>query len=724
MQHDRMPTRLLPLIVAPAILLPLALYAIRQRRVRGALWYAVLLVALAVWCAAYAWELSAVGVEAKVLALRVKYVGVLMMPVAWAGFILDFVARDALVTRRVVGAIGAVAAGLLVLAWTDGSHHLFWGDLRLEGAGADAVLVGRGPGFWTNITLTYASLVAGIGVLVSQAVQSPYLYRKRATVLILATVLPWIGNMLFLAGDELPGTVDPTPFLFACTAVLAAVAVFRYGVLDPIPTLRDARIEIIGDALVILDARRRIADVNRAAAGLLGRSRAAAAGTLLDELLPGLGALTGQPVRVDLPRHTPAGERVFDASVTPIRTPDQRLAGYVVLLRDVTERRQLEEQLRQAQKMEAVGKLAGGVAHDFNNLLTAIIGFATLASDEVPPGGSVHRSLTQIRQSAEQAATLTRQLLAFGRRQILQPEVLDLGEVVENVLPMLRRLIGEDITVTTNLDADVPVIRADRTQVQQVLLNLVVNARDAMPRGGALAIRTSQTTIEARNSGGPDVEPGRYVVLEVTDTGQGVDAATADRIFEPFFTTKAFGQGTGLGLSTVYGIAKQSGGDVQMESAPGRGATFRVLLPAAADDRPGPSLPEPAPGPGHAVAGRVLLVEDDEAVREFVAEVLRASGWVVVTAASPAEALASAARQSLSLDLLVTDVVMPGMNGGELADALVTMRPDLRVLFISGYDDEQLATRGLTGPRRECLSKPFTPSQLRARIEQLVMRTG
>ena len=559
-----MPPRLLPLIVAPAILLPLALYAIRQRRVRGALWYAVLLVALAVWCAAYAWELSAVGAEAKVLALRVKYVGVLMMPVAWAGFILDFVARDALVTRRVVGAIGAVAAGLLVLAWTDGSHHLFWGDLRLEGAGAEAVLVGRGPGFWTNITLTYASLVAGIGVLVSQAVQSPYLYRKRATVLILATVLPWMGNMLFLAGDELPGTVDPTPFLFACTAVLAAVAVFRYGVLDPIPTLRDARIEIIGDALVILDARRRIADVNRAAAGLLGRSRAAAAGTLVDELLPGLGALTGQPVRVDLPRHTPAGERVFDASVTPIRTPDQRLAGYVVLLRDVTERRHLEEQLRQAQKMEAVGKLAGGVAHDFNNLLTAIIGFATLASDEVPPGGSVHRSLTQIRQSAEQAATLTRQLLAFGRRQILQPEVLDLGEVVEKVLPMLRRLIGEDITVTTDLGADVPAIRADRTQVQQVLLNLVVNARDAMPRGGALAIRTSQTTIEARNSGGPDVEPGRYVVLEVADTGQGVDAATADRIFEPFFTTKAFGQGTGLGLSTVYGIAKQSGGDVQV----------------------------------------------------------------------------------------------------------------------------------------------------------------
>ncbi len=423
--------------------------------------------------------------------------------------------------------------------------------------------------------------MAGIAVLVSQAVQSPYLYRKRATVLIVATLLPWVGNLLFLAGDELPGSVDPTPFLFACTAVLAAVAVFRYGVLDPIPTLRDARIEIIGDALMILDARRRIADLNRAAVALLGRSRAAAAGVFVDDVLQGLGHSDTQPVRGDLSRQTPAGDRVFDASLTPIRTRDDRLTGYVVLLRDVTEQRHLEEQLRQAQKMEAVGKLAGGVAHDFNNLLTAIIGFASLAVDEVPADSPAQQSLAHIRRSAEQAASLTRQLLAFGRRQILQPEVLDLGEVVGHVLPMLRRLIGADITVTTDLGAGVPLIRADRTQVQQVLLNLVVNARDAMPRGGLLTIRTSLTTVEARSNGGPDVAPGQYVVLEVADTGEGVDAATADRIFEPFFTTKAFGQGTGLGLSTVYGIAKQSGGDVQVQSTPGRGATFRVLLPAA-----------------------------------------------------------------------------------------------------------------------------------------------
>jgi PAS domain S-box-containing protein len=712
--------RLLPLLIAPAILLPLALYAIRQRRVRGALWYAVLLIALAVWCAGYAWELSAVGAPAKILALKVKYLGVLMMPVAWVGFVLDFVAGDPRFTRRVIGTMGMMAAGLLLLAWTDGWHHLFWGDLHLEGQGNAAVLVGRGPGFWTNIVLTYASLVAGIAVLVSQAVQSPYLYRKRAMIVIAATLLPWMGNMLFLAGEEIAGSLDPTPFLFACTAVLAAVAVFRYGVLDPIPTLRDARIEVIGDALVMLDARRRIADLNRAAVVMLGRSRAAAAGVVVDELLPGLGEFHDQACRIDLPRPSPSGERVFDASITPIRTRDHRLTGYVVLLRDVTERRQLEEQLRQAQKMEAVGKLAGGVAHDFNNQLTAIIGFASLASDELPASSPVQGSLAQIQRSADQAASLTRQLLAFGRRQLLQPEVLDLGEVIALVLPMLRRLIGEDITVITELLPDLPSVRADRTQLQQILLNLVVNARDAMPRGGLLTIRTSQAIVDAGATDGLELAPGRYVVLEVADTGQGLDAAMADHIFEPFFTTKEFGQGTGLGLSTVYGIAKQSGGDVQVRSTPGQGATFRVLLPAASDVRQQPSRSEPASPPGHVAAGTVLLAEDDDGVRESVGEVLRASGWEVVTAASPAEALASAARQSLAIDLLVTDVVMPGMNGDELADKLVAMRPGLRVLFITGYDDEDVAARGLIGPGRECLSKPFTPAQLRSRVQALL----
>jgi CheY-like chemotaxis protein len=258
-------------------------------------------------------------------------------------------------------------------------------------------------------------------------------------------------------------------------------------------------------------------------------------------------------------------------------------------------------------------------------------------------------------------------------------------------------------------------VRADRTQLQQVLLNLAVNARDAMPGGGTLTIRTRLSAGDGAD--GAALTAG-FVVLEVVDTGRGIDPSDVEHIFEPFYTTKAFGQGTGLGLSTVYGIAKQSGGDVRVVSTPGRGSTFQVLLPAAVG-APKPASREPE-WPAAMIAATVLLVEDDDGVREFVAEALRATGCDVVLAASPAEALAIAARQSRVIDLLVTDVVMPGMNGGELADRLVAMRPELRVLFMTGYDDEEVAARGLVGPRRDCLTKPFPAVELRARVRALV----
>jgi PAS domain S-box-containing protein len=714
---------LLPLLVAPAILLPLAAYAFAQRRVRGATWYATLLIALSVWCTAYAWELTATGFEAKSLALKVKYIGVMLLPMAWLGFVHDFVAMNGGRLRQVVTGVGVLSAMLLLTAWTDGWHGLFWGNLRLEGEGRDAVLVGRGPGFWTNIGLTYGALAAGVAVLVSQAVASPYLYRKRAFIIVAAALIPWAGNFLFLAGDERPGTVDFTPALFSLTALLAALAVFRYRVLDPIPTLRDVRIEVIGDGLVILDTRGRIADLNRAAEGILGRTRATAAGMPGNELLHGLDWSGEVERRVDIRRRLGSSERTFDTSLTPIRAPSGQRTGSLVLLRDVTERRMLEEQLRQAQKMEAVGKLAGGVAHDFNNLLTAIIGFSALAEDDLPEDSPARPSLAQVRRSAEQAASLTRQLLAFGRRQLLQPEAIDLNDVVRQMEPMLRRLIGEDVTVRAEYGEPMPIIDADRTQLQQILLNLAVNARDAMPAGGHLTIRTGRLTVGGRFEGGPDLPDGEYVWLEVSDTGQGIPPEALHRIFEPFFTTKAFGQGTGLGLSTVYGIAKQSGGDVMVTSTPGSGAIFRVLFPATAASAPGAVAAVPHEET-EAPPGTVLLVEDDKAVRDFVGEVLRNSGWTVVTAATPAEALAMAARQALHLDVLVTDVVMPGMNGGELADRLLDLRPQLRVLFISGYDDEEMASRGLVSAGREMLAKPFTPGQLRARVRALVLASA
>jgi two-component system cell cycle sensor histidine kinase/response regulator CckA len=837
-----MSVALVPLIVGPVLLVPLAMHAFRQRHVRGAMWYGGLLLAIACWSALYAVELRAVDLADKILALKLKYVGVVALPITWIGFILDFVGRDRAFVRRVVGPMLVAAAVALAFAWTNEWHGLFWGHITLLRGATFTLLVGRGPGFWINIVYTYCLLWAGIGILIAQAVQSPFLYRTRAIVIVLATLLPWLGNVVFLSRAEDLGGVDATPFLFACTAVLAAVAVFRYRVLDPIPTLRDARIEVIGDGVLIVDGTGRVADLNRAAERQLGRGRAAATGQPLPEVLAGCPVLAPSESRGDVTVARNGDRRIYDVRVTPIPGRGERLAGHVVLLSDVTERRQaetalaeserryrdlvenardlivtcepggrilsvndaglrmmgrardavvgrsladlvaphsrevavavlaaaasgssaspaeielvthgggqvtlelsswlqqdrgerivqaigrdiserrrLEGQLREAQKMEAVGKLAGGVAHDFNNLLTSIIGFATLAEGEVPGDSPTRGWLTQIRRSGEHAATVTRQLLAFGRRQLLHPVALDLNRTVRDLEVMLRCLVGEDIRLVTTLADDVEPVRADVAQVEQVIVNLIVNARDAMPGGGDVTIRTGRLEAAGPSVSPPvDLPPGRYVALAVSDSGDGIPADVLSHIFEPFYTTKAFGRGAGLGLATVYGIVKQSAGDIFVETAPGRGSTFTVFLPVATDvEPPASSSATAAVRPAGAT---VLVVEDDPGVRQFAEEVLTGAGWRVLAAPGPHEAI-DLVSSGAAVDLLLTDVVMPGMSGGALAEHLVALRPGLPVLFMSGYSDEDVMGRGGIAPGRGVLEKPFTAGELRRRVEQLL----
>jgi signal transduction histidine kinase/CheY-like chemotaxis protein len=707
-----MPLRLLPLAIGPAILLPLAVYAFQHRRVRGAIWYCLLLLAIAIWSAAYAWELAAPDFPQKLLALRVKYVGVIALPVVWIGFVLDFVARDRTTVRRVTRRMAVVAAAMLVFAWTNPWHELFWGPLTLEPAGDLYTFTGRGPGFFLNITYTYSALFAGLAILVTQAIQSPYLYRKRTVILVLATVVPWLGNVIFVARVEGAGTIDSTPFLFTCTAVSAAVAVFRYRVLEPIPTLQDARIEVIGDGLLIVDRELRVADLNRAAEAIIGRDRATAAGERVDRFLPDWPTHIEAEVRQDVTLAASDGSHIYDVRITPVQSGGERITGFVVLLRDVTDHRRLEEDLRQAQKMESVGKLAGGIAHDFNNLLTAIIGYAALAEAELAPGTPAREWLEQIRRSGERAAALTSQLLAFGRRQTLRPVDLDLNVVVDDLQKMLRRLIGERIELVVQLAPDLARVRADRSQVEQVIVNLVVNARDAMPRGGCLTIHTLNA-------------PGPFASLTVEDTGEGIAPEILERIFEPFFTTKPVGRGTGLGLATVYGIVKQSGGDIQVQSAPAQGARFTVLLPIVASSTDaagtaGTDLADDVATTAAASGATVLVVEDDPGVRAFTSQVLRDGGSTVFEAANAAEALAIAARESRPLDLLLTDVVLPGIDGCDLAARLRALRPGLRVLFMSGYTPEEIAATAALASGDLLLKKPFLPGALRERVAHVL----
>ncbi|HEX8096706.1 MAG TPA: ATP-binding protein, partial [Pyrinomonadaceae bacterium] len=405
---------------------------------------------------------------------------------------------------------------------------------------------------------------------------------------------------------------------------------------------------------------------------------------------------------------------------TAMRMAANLAANAIENVRLAQKEREKAEQLRQSQKMEAVGRLAGGVAHDFNNLLTAIMGYSDLSLRKLEEHDPLRHSFEEIRKAADRAASLTRHLLAFSRKQVLQPKVMSLNTTVSEVDQMLRRLIGEDVEVVCVLAPDLGLIKADQSQVEQVLMNLVVNARDAMPGGGKLTVETANVYLDeeyaARHVA---ARPGYYVQLVVSDTGTGMSEETQARIFEPFFTTKEMGKGTGLGLSTVYGIVKQSAGSVWVYSELGTGTTFKVYLPRVdeeAEEVRAKSRPAELPRGDETI----LLVEDDEMVRTMTRGILEMSGYRVQEAKLGEEALRLFAERGASVDLLLTDVVMPQMSGKQLRDCLSAVRPDLPVLFMSGYTDEAVVHHGVLSQGAAFLQKPFTPAGLLQKVREVL----
>ena len=392
---------------------------------------------------------------------------------------------------------------------------------------------------------------------------------------------------------------------------------------------------------------------------------------------------------------------------------------FEMIAEDVTERRALEEQLRQSQKMEAVGRLAGGVAHDFNNLLTVIRGYSELMLSQLDPGQPLQAEVEEVRKAADRAALLTQQLLAFSRKQVLAPKILDLNAVVTNMDRLMRRLLGEDVKLVTKLESNLGRTKADPGQIEQVIMNLAVNARDAMPEGGTVSIETSNVVLDEFLSRDFAVTPGPYIMLGFSDTGHGMNAETRARAFEPFFTTKEQGKGTGLGLSTVYGIVKQSGGYIWVYSEPGIGTTFKVYLPMA-EEKAEVGQADASPAAMRRGSETILLVEDEDGVRTLIKQLLQRQGYVVIETRHGGEAMVECERHPSPIHLLLTDVVLTQMNGRELVQKLLPMRPEMRVLFMSGYSEEAIAHHGVLNPGTEFLQKPFTTEALIRKVREML----
>ncbi len=537
------------------------------------------------------------------------------------------------------------------------------------------------------------------------------------------------GRKVTLLGNVVPrivgGAVVATKGFFQdITEQRAAEAALAQGL-----AFLDQFVNCAPEAIVFLGNDGRVQRINPEFARLFGYAVEEAVGHHIDELVVPVRlqaeaadlcqrAGSDEVINIETVRRRKDGSEVHVSLLaTPVRVHGQQVA-VLCIYRDISDRRRLEAQLARSQRMEAVGRLAGGVAHDFNNLLTIINGTADLLLGDLPQGDPLRADLMEITVAGSKAAALTRQLLTFSRKQLLQPVVVDLNEVVLDVIKMLRRVIGEDVQLVTTTQEDVALVKADPGQLEQVVMNLAINARDAMPGGGVLTLETSHVTVDEAKAAALVVAPGEYVKLTVADTGSGMDAAVLDRLFEPFFSTKLTdGRGSGLGLSTVYGIVQQSGGAIAVESQVGSGSTFRVYLPRSDEPVQRERALRTIAGPGGTET--VLVVEDDMPIRLLVERVLVGAGYSVLLAANGCEALELLEEHGEQIDLVFTDVVMPDMNGPQLVKRLAESWPKVAVLFTSGFTDDEVFRRGLGEQDANFIPKPYSAMALKQKVRAL-----
>ena len=846
----------LPLLISAGVCLLVGAFAWRRRSRPGTVAFVLLAVGVAVWAGGYALEFLSPELNQKLFWGKVQYFGIVLVPVTWLAFALQYSNRVTSWSRRSLVLLAIEPVIVLALIWNPRTTELIWSSVQMESAGAFSILVfERGPWFWAHVVYSYVLFAIATVVLLGLLVRSQRLYRKQVVAVLVTATMPYMGNVLFLLGFS--PLIDPTPFAFTLASLTMFWGFLRLGILDIAPVARTAVFEGMKDGVFVLDDEDRLVDLNRAAKSIIGSSASSVVGQMASDVfergagilehldaqleinveialsedgreqasydlqvwplwdrhgartgrivvlrdiseqkraeadlraseerlrimvqqmpavlwatdielnftlsmgaaLDGLGLLPGAVIGMTLydffdsddPSYLPIAAHLralegeasafefewsgvhFECHVEPLTGETGEPIGSISVALDISERESLQGQLRQSQKMEAVGRMAGGVAHDFNNLLTAVSGYAQLAQEDLGMLGrepdamrNLQRDINAIEHAAERATSLTGQLLAFSRKQVLQPRVLDLNTIVTDMEQMAQRLVGESVSLVTTLDPDLLPIKADPVQIQQVIINLILNSRDSMRQGGKVAIECSNVDLSHPVRLSYDtVPPGEYVVFSVSDEGLGMDENVQAHLFEPFFTTKEEGRGTGLGLSTVYGIVKQSSGYIEVRSVVGEGTTIKIYFPAAKEAIEEGEGPKVSPTMMRGTE-TVLLVEDEETARVLATSVLSDLGYKIIEAADGKEALEVCQHHEGPIGLVITDVVMPGMSGTELAAELASYIPETPVLFISGYTGGALVEHGVIDEGMAFLQKPFSGERLAQEVRALLDRS-
>ena len=695
----------------------------------------ILLLVAALWLLSHSLEIGTQEVSRKTILMGLQLIWGLIALTLWLMYIVHYVASGKWQARRFYFLLGIVPLLAILAVATNDIHGLMWISPGLNAQDPYLPLEpSYGLAYWVCMAYSGALIIFGGFLILNKVVRRNNFRTWEPWVLIFAVVLPLGAAFFEVAGLTLPAglPIGITPF-FSCVGSIALVwSLPRFHLRTIIPVARNTIFQHIGDGVVVLNMQNLVVDLNPAAEHLSGYASSEALGLPVEQIWTNwpTQAVLSEPASTIIEGCVlicAAQQRTFDLHIHTIDDDKNHPLNKVVLLIDISGRKQaeeekakLEEQLLQAQKLETVGRLAGGVAHDFNNQLQVISSYAEMSLSMVDAKQPLHKYLLEIRRAAQRSAEITQQLLAFARKQTVSPKVMDLNDAVARSRKMLQRLIGEDIDLAWMPGSDLWKVMIDPSQLDQILANLAVNARDAIGGVGKLTVETENVAFdEAYCADHAGFVVGEYLLLALSDDGRGMDKETQSHIFEPFFTTKDPGKGTGLGLATVYGIVKQNNGFINVYSEPGHGSTFRVYFPRAeaVEKVEGEEVEEVTPRGG---AETVLVVEDDGAILELAREMLGQLGYTVLSAASPEEALRVSAEHSGRIHLLLTDVVMPQMNGRQVAERLQVARSDLRCLYMSGYTADVIAHRGVLEEGVSFIAKPFSLATLAGKVRAVL----